>query len=74
MSFFLFAGAVFYLANLLANLAITTGTDPSRPTYVAIKGIVFDVSKNSAYRPDGPYHGMFLSVCLSVSFELVYIY
>ncbi|KAA8649204.1 hypothetical protein EYZ11_003761 [Aspergillus tanneri] len=32
------------------------GTDPNRPTLVAIKGIVFDVTKNSAYSPSGQYH------------------
>ncbi|KAL3480044.1 cytochrome b5-like heme/steroid binding domain-containing protein [Aspergillus californicus] len=31
------------------------GTDPSRPTYVAIRGIVFDVSRNPAYGADGQY-------------------
>jgi hypothetical protein len=38
--------------------AFFAGTDPSRPTLVAIKGIVFDVSKNPAYGPNGQYHGM----------------
>jgi cytochrome b involved in lipid metabolism len=37
------------------------GTDPSRPTLVAIKGSVFDVSKNAAYAPGGQYHGMYHS-------------
>ncbi|KAL4790639.1 cytochrome b5-like heme/steroid binding domain-containing protein [Aspergillus venezuelensis] len=37
------------------ELAKCDGTDPSRPTYVAIKGIVFDVSRNSAYGPEGQY-------------------
>jgi hypothetical protein len=37
--------------------ALFAGTDPSRPTLVAIKGIVFDVSKNPAYGPNGQYHG-----------------
>lgn len=31
------------------------GTDPNRPTLVAIKGIVFDVSRNQAYSPTGQY-------------------
>lgn len=31
------------------------GKDPSKPTYVAIKGVVFDVSKNKAYQPGGAY-------------------
>jgi hypothetical protein len=37
--------------------ALFAGTDPSRPTLVAIKGIVFDVSKNPAYGPNGQYRG-----------------
>lgn len=35
-----------------------TGTDPSRPAYVAIKGTIFDVSKKDAYAKGGQYHGM----------------
>ncbi|OJJ44804.1 hypothetical protein ASPZODRAFT_18368 [Penicilliopsis zonata CBS 506.65] len=38
------------------ELSKCDGTDPSRPTLVAIKGIVFDVSKNPAYGPSGQYH------------------
>lgn len=34
------------------------GTDPNLPTYVAIKGRVFDVSGNAAYALKGQYHGM----------------
>lgn len=37
-----------------------SGTDPSRPTLVAIKGTVFDVSKNAAYSPSGQYHGTYI--------------
>lgn len=37
------------------------GTDPSRPTLVAIKGVVFDVSRNPAYGPEGQYRGMFIT-------------
>ncbi len=33
------------------------GTDPNLPTYVAIKGRIFDVSGNAAYAPKGQYHG-----------------
>jgi len=36
------------------QLAICNGTD-GNPTYVAIKGIVYDVSGNKAYGPDGSY-------------------
>lgn len=36
------------------------GTDPNRPTLVAIKGIVFDVTRNQAYSPSGQYHGKLL--------------
>ncbi|KIW18882.1 hypothetical protein PV08_03171 [Exophiala spinifera] len=32
------------------------GTDDSKPILVAIKGTVFDVSRNTAYRPGGAYH------------------
>lgn len=33
------------------------GSSPDKPIYVAIKGVVFDVSKNKAYQPGGSYHG-----------------
>ena len=38
------------------------GSDPNLPIYVAIKGIVFDVSRNSAYHQGGSYRGMFTSI------------
>jgi len=41
---------------LLDDLAQCDGTNPDKPTWVAIKGTVFDVSKNAAYRPGGNYH------------------
>jgi predicted heme/steroid binding protein len=44
----------FYQPNLTFNIA---GTNPDYPTYVAIKGIVFDVSGNKAYGPEGSYKG-----------------
>ncbi|KAF2838786.1 putative progesterone binding protein [Patellaria atrata CBS 101060] len=37
-------------------LAKCDGTNEGYPTYVAIKGKVFDVSGNSAYGPKGQYH------------------
>ncbi|KAK2748726.1 hypothetical protein FQN57_000307 [Myotisia sp. PD_48] len=40
----------------LQELAKSDGSDPNRPTLVAIKGIVFDVSGNPAYGPEGNYH------------------
>jgi predicted heme/steroid binding protein len=40
---------------------LNSGTDASRPTYVAIKGIVFDVTRNSAYGPEGQYRGTYQS-------------
>ncbi|KAJ5882128.1 uncharacterized protein N7529_000800 [Penicillium soppii] len=39
----------------LEELAKCDGTDPNRPTLVAIKGVVFDVSKNAAYGAQGSY-------------------
>jgi membrane-associated progesterone receptor component len=36
--------------------AVFSGTD-GKPTYVAIKGIVYDVSGNKAYGPEGTYKG-----------------
>ncbi|KAL0074753.1 cytochrome b5-like heme/steroid binding domain-containing protein [Phycomyces blakesleeanus] len=40
----------------VSELAKCNGTDPSKPIYVAIKGDVFDVSKNTdAYGPEGGY-------------------
>ncbi|KAJ6164285.1 Cytochrome b5 [Penicillium chermesinum] len=41
------------------ELAKCDGTDSSRPTLVAIKGVVFDVSRNPAYGPTGQYRGEF---------------
>ncbi|KKY25101.1 putative progesterone binding [Phaeomoniella chlamydospora] len=32
------------------------GSDETKPTLVAIKGTVFDVSHNKAYQPGGQYH------------------
>ncbi|KAJ5144067.1 Cytochrome b5 [Penicillium bovifimosum] len=37
------------------ELAKCDGSDPSRPTLVAIKGVVFDVSRNAAYGASGQY-------------------
>ncbi|KEF56006.1 uncharacterized protein A1O9_07586 [Exophiala aquamarina CBS 119918] len=39
----------------LEQLAGHDGTNPDKPAYVAIKGTIFDVSKNSAYAPGGSY-------------------
>jgi len=33
------------------------GTDTTKPILVAVKGAVFDVTRNSAYEPGWPYHG-----------------
>ncbi|KAJ4502981.1 hypothetical protein HRR83_009205 [Exophiala dermatitidis] len=38
------------------ELAQCDGTNPDKPTLVAIKGTVFDVSKNPAYSEKGQYH------------------
>lgn len=38
------------------ELAQCDGNTPDKPTLVAIKGVVFDVSKNDAYGPKGQYH------------------
>lgn len=38
------------------ELAAADGSDPSKPIYVAIKGVVFDVSRNKAYQQGGSYH------------------
>lgn len=38
---------------------ISIGSNPDYPTYVAIKGTIFDVSGNKAYGPDGSYKGEF---------------
>ncbi|CAH7684261.1 cytochrome b5-like heme/steroid binding domain-containing protein [Phakopsora pachyrhizi] len=41
----------------LEQLRQFDGRDPSKPIYVAIKGIVFDVSsKREVYGPGGSYH------------------
>ncbi len=47
-----------------------TGTNPDKPTYVAIKGTVFDVSKNSAYGEKGQYHGAQASLSVAASFSI----
>ncbi|KIV78605.1 hypothetical protein, variant 1 [Exophiala sideris] len=41
----------------LEELSQCDGTNPDKPTYVAIKGTVFDVSKNTAYGEKGSYRG-----------------
>ncbi|KAK2741072.1 hypothetical protein FQN55_008476 [Onygenales sp. PD_40] len=38
------------------ELGKSNGSDSSRPTLVAIKGVVFDVSGNPAYGPGGNYN------------------
>ncbi|PGH27095.1 hypothetical protein AJ80_01282 [Polytolypa hystricis UAMH7299] len=38
------------------ELSKSDGTDSSKPTLVAIKGTVFDVSGNPSYGPSGNYH------------------
>jgi len=43
-----------YRLDLIFDLI---GTNPDYPTYVAIKGTVFDVSGNKAYGPEGSYKG-----------------
>lgn len=55
----------FYLGSFLSPLTdLHTGTDPSRPTLVAIKGTVFDVTRNAAYGSSGQYRGkLFLDLC-----------
>ncbi|MBW0534455.1 hypothetical protein O181_074170 [Austropuccinia psidii MF-1] len=41
----------------IEELSRFDGSDPSKPIYVAIKGIVFDVSaKREVYGPGGSYH------------------
>jgi len=37
------------------ELAQCNGLNADKPTYVAIKGKVFDVTGNASYGPDGPY-------------------
>jgi membrane-associated progesterone receptor component len=46
------------LAMVSNRVSFVSGTDPNRPTLVAIKGTVFDVSKNAAYAVGGQYHGI----------------
>jgi len=48
--------------------SFASGTDPSRPTLVAIKGTVFDVTRNDAYGPSGQYRGKLLLVGTRNSF------
>ena len=40
-----------------AMLIALAGSDEDQPIWVSIKGTVFDVSKNSAYKKGGNYHG-----------------
>ncbi|KAI9801963.1 MAG: hypothetical protein M1825_003018 [Sarcosagium campestre] len=40
----------------LEQLSKCDGSDPSKPTLVAIKGKVYDVTGNSAYAKGGQYH------------------
>lgn len=50
----------------LANIYLTLGSDPNRPTLVAIKGIVFDVSRNSAYGASGSYRGEYSTYPITI--------
>lgn len=34
------------------------GSNPDKPVLVAVKGTVYDVTRNSAYGQGGQYHGM----------------
>jgi cytochrome b involved in lipid metabolism len=53
---------VSYVAARIAQYRVfniyESGTNPDYPTYVAIKGTVFDVTGNKAYGPEGSYKGM----------------
>jgi len=41
----------------LSELAQYNGVDPSKPIYLALKGVVYDVTeKRDAYQPGGSYH------------------
>ena len=48
-----------------SQLTKCDGTDPSRPTLVAIKGTCFDVSGNKAYGVGGQYHGRLRDMSIS---------
>ncbi len=50
-----------------------TGTTPDHPTYVAIKGSVFDVTGNPAYAPGGAYHGKERSSLLLFRFVFLFV-
>ena len=47
----------FFRCTRPSDTRLLTGNNPDYPTYVAIKGTVFDVSGNKAYGPDGSYKG-----------------
>lgn len=49
--------------ELICLVASHTGNDPNRPTLVAIKGTVFDVTRNAAYGPSGQYRGKLRRDC-----------
>ncbi|RKP28149.1 putative progesterone binding protein [Syncephalis pseudoplumigaleata] len=42
-----------------AELAKHDGSDPSLPTYVAVKGVIFDVSTSDMYKPGSKYGQLF---------------
>ena len=46
-------------AEVSTPYVLLAGTDSAYPTYVAIKGTVFDVSGNAAYAPKASYHGIY---------------
>ncbi len=50
-----------FMTDNVHQLGYILGTDPNQPTYVAIKGSVFDVSGSPNYGPGGPYHGICFS-------------
>jgi len=64
--------SILLLSHVPDLTIIIAGTNPDYPTYVAIKGTVFDVSGNKAYGPEGSYKGMSRlssEVQLSVKFQ-----
>ena len=54
-------------------LTVHIGSDPSRPIWVAIKGVIFDVSKNKAYQPGGSYNSAFSATPIATNTNRVWL-
>lgn len=70
-AYFCVLHTLLYALERSTDLDSMAGTDENRPTYLAIKGIVFDVSRNAMYKPGGSYHRMSIAFTCGCSRALL---